>query len=102
MPGSLAELAQRQAIQQRILEFPDLRNGYITATIRERYIQSRHNLIKLLPKLTELWVYENSEDSDPGTGRSPQVKLILHCVGGKVSGTCELSQVPEWPNQYSQ
>jgi hypothetical protein len=72
MPESLAELAQRQAIQQRILEFPDLRNGSITATIRKCYIQSRHNLIKLLPKLTELWIYENSEDSDSGTGRGPR------------------------------
>jgi predicted ABC-type ATPase len=64
--------------------------------IRERYIQSRLNLIKLLPGLIELNLYDNSEDGDPATGNSPRPKLLLHCVQGKVSEACDLSQVPAW------
>jgi predicted ABC-type ATPase len=64
--------------------------------IRERFVQSRLNLIQLLPKLTELLVYDNSEESDPKTGETPEPKLILHCIHGKISESCALNQVPEW------
>jgi predicted ABC-type ATPase len=64
--------------------------------IRERYIQSRINLIRLLPCLTELLVYDNSEDADPRSGTVPRPRLILHMVRGKVRETCELIRVPEW------
>lgn len=65
-------------------------------TIRERYTQSRLNLIKLLPKLTDLRVYDNSEEADPTTGKVPKPKLILHCIRGRISASCALAQVPEW------
>ena len=64
--------------------------------IRERYIQSRINLIRLLPRLTELLVYDNSEEADPRTGRAPRPRLILHMVRCKVREMCELIHVPEW------
>jgi predicted ABC-type ATPase len=64
--------------------------------IRERYIQSRINLIRLLPRLTELLVYDNSEEADPPTGTAPRPRLILRMVCGKVRETCELTHVPEW------
>ena len=64
--------------------------------IRERYIQSRLNLIRLLPRLTELLVYDNSEEDDPRTGAAPEPRLILSMVQGKVRKTCELSRVPLW------
>jgi Uncharacterized protein conserved in bacteria len=64
--------------------------------IRERYTQSRLNLIKLLPKLTELRVYDNSEEADPKTGKIPKPKLILHCLQSKISASSNLAQVPEW------
>lgn len=67
--------------------------------IRERYIQSRLNLIRLLPQLTELLVYDNSKEADPRTGTTgtaPEPVLVLHLVQGKIRETCELTRVPEW------
>ena len=64
--------------------------------IRERYTQGRLNLIHLLPNLTELLVYDNSDESDPKTGKAPEPKLIVHCIQGKVSESCDLTSVPEW------
>ena len=64
--------------------------------IRERYTQSRLNLIRLLPRLTELLLYDNSEEADPRTGMAPEPELVLRLVQGKVRETCELTRVPEW------
>jgi len=64
--------------------------------IRERYTRSRLNLIQLLPNLTELLLYDNSEEGDPKTGEAPKPKLILHAVKGRVFEICDLNQVPEW------
>jgi predicted ABC-type ATPase len=64
--------------------------------IRERYVRSRSNLIQLLPKLTEVIVYDNSEEADPHSGSVPKPKLILHTVKGKAVETCELRQAPDW------
>jgi predicted ABC-type ATPase len=64
--------------------------------IRERYDASRLNLIRLLPKLTELHVYDNSREADPSAGVAPKPILILHFVRGKVVGTCAMRLVPEW------
>ena len=66
------------------------------ARIRERYDNSRPNLIRLMPKLTELRVYDNSEEADPSGGSAPEPKLILHLLRGKVIETCNLSFAPEW------
>jgi predicted ABC-type ATPase len=64
--------------------------------IRERYVKSRLNLIRLLPRLTELLLYDNSEEADPGTGTAPAPSLLLHLGQGRVRATCELARVPEW------
>ena len=64
--------------------------------IRERYTQSRLNLIRLIPRLTELLLYDNSEEADPRTGTAPAPGLVLRMVGGKVRETCELIRVLEW------
>ena len=66
------------------------------AKIRERYVQSRWNLIHLLPKLTEVIVYDNSEEGDPRSGSTPKPKLILHAVKGKTAAMCRLKQAPNW------
>jgi predicted ABC-type ATPase len=63
--------------------------------IRERYTQSRLNLIRLLPRLTELLLYDNSEEADPRSS-TPEPRLILRLVQGKVRETCELIHVPDW------
>lgn len=64
--------------------------------IRERYDRSRANLIRLLPKLTELRLYDNSEEMNPARGIAPEPLLILHAVDGAVRETREMSAVPGW------
>lgn len=64
--------------------------------IRERYLSSLQNLIRLLPKLTELLVYDNSYEADPKKGVAPEPRLILHMVRGAIMNSCDLSQTPEW------
>jgi len=64
--------------------------------IRERYDRSRLNLIRLLPRLTELRVYDNSRESDPEEGLAPQPMLVLHMMGGGTVTTCDLAAAPDW------
>jgi len=64
--------------------------------IRERYTSSLINLIHLMPKLTELRVYDNSLDADPNDGERPEPHLIVHVDHGKVVSMCELALTPDW------
>jgi predicted ABC-type ATPase len=64
--------------------------------VRERYDRSRANLIRLLPHLTELRVYDNSVEADPGSGAAPTPLLVLHMVSGNIAAVCDLRSVPEW------
>lgn len=66
------------------------------AAIRDRYDQSRLNLIRLLPVLTELRVFDNSVPADPDTGAAPELKMILHMVRGKAVASCNLAETPGW------
>jgi predicted ABC-type ATPase len=64
--------------------------------IRERYVRSRVNLIRLLPQLTELRMFDNSVEADPASGAAPAPLLVLHMVNGTIAATCALPRVPEW------
>ena len=64
--------------------------------IRRRYERSRLNLIHVLPQLTELRMYDNSVDTDPSTGKAPNLKLVLHMARGKNVGPTDLSKTPQW------
>src|SRR5512142_3046716 len=66
------------------------------ADIRRRYDRGRLNLIRLLPRLTELRVYDNSADADPSTGVAPKPKLVLHVRGGQIMNPGDLAGTPEW------
>jgi predicted ABC-type ATPase len=66
------------------------------AKIRERYDRSRLNLIRLLPRLAELMVYDNSREADPHTGATPEPRLIVHMGHGKIISSCDLTTAPEW------
>jgi predicted ABC-type ATPase len=66
------------------------------AKIRERYVRSRAKLIELLPKLTELKVFDNSEEGDPQSGKAPAPKLLLHMKQGKIAVLYDLHSVPPW------
>ncbi len=45
--------------------------------IRKRWIGSHANLIRLIPHLTDLRVYDNSVECDPATGKLPEPRLVL-------------------------
>ena len=64
--------------------------------IRERYDRSRVHLIELMPRPTELRVFDNSFEADPHAGRAPQPTLILHLVKGKIVEMVDLSKTPQW------
>ena len=66
------------------------------AKVRERYIKSPLNLIRLLPRLTKLLVFDNSVERNPNIGMCPQPKLILEMEVGHVAKICELPCAPEW------
>lgn len=66
------------------------------AKIRERYESSRLNLVDLMPALTELRVFDNSEEADPRSGIAPHPVLLLHMEHGKIVNCCELMKTPQW------
>ena len=66
------------------------------ARVRERFDTSRLNLIRLLPRLTELVVYDNSAEADPRTGAAPEPLLVLRWARGKITGSCPLPLTPGW------
>lgn len=67
-----------------------------TERIRERYDRSRYNLIRLLPKLAEVRLYDNSEEADPHAGAFPKPKLILCMRRARIVEVCDLALAPEW------
>ncbi len=66
------------------------------ADIRRRWRHSRLNLVRLLPMLTELRVYDNSADGNPVEGQAPQPVLVLHVDRGDIIGPPDLSATPQW------
>jgi predicted ABC-type ATPase len=64
--------------------------------VRRRYDQSRLNLIRLLPKLTELRVYDNSQEGDPDAGEEPVPKLLLHWRVGRIVAPSHFNSTPDW------
>lgn len=64
--------------------------------VRRRYDASRLNLIRLLPRLTELRVYDNSTDADPHAGVAPAPTLVLHWERSRIRNLRALSKAPEW------
>ncbi len=64
--------------------------------IRRRFEHSRLNLIRLMPSLTALRVYDNSAPADPASGKAPSPVLVLHAERGKIMNREDLAKVPEW------
>jgi predicted ABC-type ATPase len=64
--------------------------------IRERYVRSRWNLLQLMPRLTELAVYDNSDEANPAAGVAPKPRLILHLLHRKIIAMCAPNSVPDW------
>lgn len=70
------------------------------AKVRERWDASRANLIRLLPALTRLQVYDNSAPADPG-GDIPDPVLVLETAHGRTlfpraDDAAALAATPAW------
>ena len=64
--------------------------------IRERWNRSRENLIRLLPLIDHLRVYDNSTEADPAEGLKPKPVLLLEMQCGKITAPADLSGAPDW------
>jgi len=64
--------------------------------IRERWNRSRENLIRLLPLIDHLRVYDNSAEADPAAGQKPKPVLLLEMQHGKITAPADLSGAPDW------
>lgn len=69
-------------------------HGIPEAKIRERWETSRRNIIGMLPYVTDLRVFDNSEERQPATGEIPPPKLLLHWKAGAV--VASTPDTPEW------
>jgi predicted ABC-type ATPase len=66
------------------------------AKVRERFDASRSNLVKLMPHLASLRLYDNSVEADPRAGKRPRPVLLLHMQAGRVVTHAPLRNVPAW------
>lgn len=66
--------------------------------IRQRWDASRRNVIELLPYLTELKVFDNSQERDAAGGAIPAPRLLLHWDRGTIiaPSVAALETTPEW------
>ena len=64
--------------------------------IRERWNRSRENLIRLLPRIDHLRVYDNSKEADPAEGLQPEPLLLLEMQRGQITAPADLSGAPDW------
>ena len=64
--------------------------------IRRRWDASRENLVALMPKLARLWIYDNSAEADPASGRAPLPRLILETRRGRIVAPADLGETPAW------
>ncbi|MDP3069409.1 MAG: zeta toxin family protein [Opitutaceae bacterium] len=63
--------------------------------IRERWENSRLNLVRLLPHLAELMVWDNSAETDFTTG-APKPVLLLHLRTGVILAPKNFTATPDW------
>lgn len=69
------------------------------AKVRTRYKTSRANLVRLMPHVTMLRVYDNSAEADPAIGQRPAPELVLEIKGGALvypRSAVELATTPAW------
>jgi len=68
--------------------------------IVERYDSGRRNLLRLLPRLESVRVYDNSVEADPAQGLTPAPMLLLHCVERRIVVPAKLrsllAETPAW------
>lgn len=71
-------------------------HAILEATIRQRFDDSRCNLIRLMPVLTELKVYDNSIEADPILGKIPEPQLLLWVIEKRILAPQTFVDTPQW------
>lgn len=66
------------------------------ARIRQRYTASREHLITLLPRLTDLIVYDNSVERNPEEGEAPEPTILLQMKNGRIRFLPPMETIPAW------
>ena len=64
--------------------------------IRRRFQNSRLNLIRLLPHVASLRMFDNSYEADPALGKTPAPRLVIHLQQGAVAGAADMADTPDW------
>lgn len=66
--------------------------------IRKRWVGSHANLIRLIPHVTDLRVFDNSVERDPAIGEAPEPQLVLAIEERRLSfpSVDELGVTPQW------
>lgn len=57
---------------------------------------SRENLVRLIPHLSELALYDNSVDADPSAGVPPRPARILHARDPAIDYLSPAVTIPRW------
>lgn len=69
------------------------------ARVRGRYDASRRNMVRLIPHVTDLRVYDNSAEADPAAGQMPTPILVLEIANKSLripSTADQLRATPAW------
>lgn len=66
------------------------------ARILQRYVNSKKNLIKLIPSLTALRVFDNSAEADPQLGIVPLPTQILWVENRRIIFSMSARHLPTW------
>jgi len=66
--------------------------------VRQRWVASHSNLIRLIPHVTDLQVYDNSMEHDPAAGERPEPRLVLSIEEGRLTypPAERLAETPRW------
>lgn len=70
-------------------------HGIDPERVRQRYNSSRANLVRLMPVLYELRLYDNSRRQDD-TDTIPEPNLVLSMSSGRIKFVASSSEVPTW------
>lgn len=68
------------------------------ADIRRRWVGSHANLIRLIPHITDLRVFDNSVERDPAAGLPPELRLVLSIEEKRLTFPPpeRLGETPQW------
>lgn len=67
-----------------------------SSTIRERYENSRANLVRLVPRLTRLEVFDNSREAALEVGEAPAPLPLLTVEEGRIAYMAPRDALPAW------